>query len=88
MKINIEIDRLVLEGYDVREQRVIKAAIEKELQNLVSKHGLSENFVSQKTKNFTVDAGSFSLKTAANPRKIGAEVAQAVHSGLKGKMLR
>jgi hypothetical protein len=78
MKIHLEIGELVFEGFNSYEQRLIKQAIENKLEQL-----MSEGQVDVNRGNLTLDIDAVQLETAANPEKIGFEIAKKISESLK-----
>jgi hypothetical protein len=83
MKINVHIERLILEGLPVTNSHgpQVKGAIEQELARLLKAHGLSHEIrtsvaVSQ------VRGGSIQLTNENETAKLGQGIAQAVHEGI------
>lgn len=82
MKIQVHIDRLVLDGLPVRnrESKAINEAIEKELTRLLAEGRLPE--ILETNGAFTrLPAGT--MKVAENnPSMIGTEIARAIYRGI------
>jgi hypothetical protein len=83
MKINLHIDRLILEGLPVNSVQgpQIRAAIQEELTRLLSAHGLSEELRAGISVP-RIRAGTLQLSPESRPAKLGTSIAQAVHEGL------
>ena len=83
MKINIQIDRLVLDGFDLsRSQRpLMQAAFETELARLLVRDGLSNELVSD-VRLLSLQVPTIQLDNTNNPNAFGEQVAQAVHKGI------
>jgi len=83
MKINLHIERLVLEGLPVTQHEgpLLQAALETELTRLLVADGLSGrlNFNSGVTPRV---AGSDIRLTNDNPIQTGEQIARAVHGGI------
>lgn len=83
MKINIEIDRLVLDGFDLaRNQRpLLQAAFERELGRLLVRDGLS-NELSSGVRLPSINLPTIQIENTNNADAFGEQVAQAVHRGI------
>jgi len=77
VKVNVEIDKLVLHGFGVSDQKIISAAIEKELSRLIREEGLWQKG-GENARPIVLSVGSLSLETAAKPQAIGLQVAHAI----------
>lgn len=82
MNINIQIERLILEGVDVSpSQRVrLQAAIEAELSRLVTVNGLPSHLQAGGT--IPKLPANLSLTNTTNPMQLGQEIAQAIYGGM------
>jgi len=83
MRIRIEIDRLVLDGFDDHDHRRISSAIKFELNQLTKDMDLSE------VKSIEIpnlDAGSFNNR-GINPQMIGTKIIQSINRSLDNKLL-
>ena len=83
MKINIQIDRLVLDGFDLsRTQRpLMQAAFETELARLLVRDGLSGELASD-VQLPSLQVPTIQVDNTNNPHAFGEQVAQAVHRGI------
>lgn len=83
MKINIQIDRLVLDGFDLsRSQRpLVQAAFETELARLLVRDGLSNELASD-VRLPSLQVPTIHVDNTNNPHAFGQQVAQAVHGGI------
>lgn len=83
VKIDVHIDRLILEGLPLtRHQGVlVQAAVERELARLLAAHGLSGK---ARTGGAApqVNAGSFELREANHPSRLGQQIARSVYGGI------
>jgi hypothetical protein len=77
MKVNVEIDKLVLHGFNISDQKIISATIETELSRLLKEDGLWQKGA-ENQKPIMLNVGSLTLKTTANPKAIGSQVALAI----------
>jgi hypothetical protein len=78
LKVKINIDRLVLEGFSYHDHLRISRAMEHELVRLVRENGLKKGAYDLPV----VDAGAFNIGQNASPRSIGVNVAQSVYRSL------
>jgi hypothetical protein len=83
MKIQLHIERLILDGLPVerREGSVVQAAIETELARLISTAGLAPALLSGGAMPAS-PGGSIQLTSQSKPAQMGAQIAQAVYGGL------
>jgi hypothetical protein len=83
MKINLHIERLILDGLPVAGSQgpLVQAAVEAELVRLLGVNGLSHELqVGGAVPE--VAAGPFRLATETTPSKLGRQIAQAVYGGI------
>ena len=83
MNVNLNIERLVLEGFSLRpgEHALVRAAVERELSRLLTERGVSPQLLS---------GGAFPQLTASDmrlnggetPRQVGAQIARALYGGI------
>jgi hypothetical protein len=88
MKINLHIERLILDGLPAGSHQcaLIQSAVEKELARLLAGSGLaSELMAGGALPRFP--ANSIQLTNDATPARLGQQIAGAVHSGIGGKAL-
>ncbi len=83
MKINVRIERLILEGLPVTPLQGPKAqrAVEEELARLLASSGLLEELRSGAALP-RVKAGTLSLLKESHPITLGKDIARAVHEGI------
>jgi hypothetical protein len=83
MKIDIQIERLILSGVDVSQSQRVKlqGAIEAELARLVKVFGLPVHL--QGGGRIPKLPADFSLTNTSNPVQLGQEIAQAIYGGMK-----
>lgn len=88
MKINVHIERLVLEGglpVTTAQRPQIRRAVAEELGSLLASGGLSHELrggaVVPRAR-----GGTISLRRDSNPSKAGTEIARAVHQGIGRKV--
>ena len=83
MRINLHIERLVLEGLPVTssEGAQVRAAVEKELASLLAAHGLSHD-LREGVAVPRVRAGGIQIGKESPPALLGQSIARAVHEGI------
>jgi hypothetical protein len=83
MKINLHIERLILDGLPVARSQsaLVQAAVEAELARLIVAEGLAPNLISGGMMP-DVRGGVIQLASESNPGHLGTRIAQAVHGGL------
>jgi len=83
MKINLYIERLVLNGLPVtRSQgRAVQSAVEAELTRLLAADGLAPGLRSGGAMP-QARGSAMQFTNEAGPRKLGTQIAQSVHEGL------
>ena len=83
MKINIQIDRLVLDGLPVeRHQRLLlKAALESELSRLLGANGLAESLMSGGAID-SLPVQTFQMGRGSSPVKLGQQIGHALNGGI------
>lgn len=83
MNINVNIERLVLEGVSVppSQRPLLQAAVEAELGRLLTAEGLSAGLRSGGVVP-RVPGGTIQLSPESNPTQLGQQIAQAVYGGI------
>jgi hypothetical protein len=83
MRINLHIERLILDGIAVpaNQQRVLQAALEAELSQSLADGGLAPSLLASGALPF-VQGGGMQLPNQASPADLGQQIAQAVYGGL------
>ena len=83
MKINIQIERLVLDGFDVAHSQrpLMQEAFERELARLLVRDGLN-NELSSEVRLPALRVPAIQIDNTNNPDSFGTQVAQAVHQGI------
>ncbi len=83
MKINLHIERLVLEGLPLssRHAPIVQLAVEQELTRLLRSNGIGPGLISGGGMPHA-PGGNMQLATEASPRQMGTQIAQSVHEGL------
>ncbi|MDR0493611.1 MAG: hypothetical protein LBH74_08265 [Nitrososphaerota archaeon] len=78
MKINIEIDKLILHGFSPQEQTTIQNMIITELTNNLKNKDNAALFKNTPNKALTYNVNTLKINTTTNPQKIGHEIAYAI----------
>ncbi len=78
--IKLQVDELVLHGFAPGDRQRISAAVERELERLLSERGLPAN-LQQGGDRPVLNGGSFAVRPNARPEAIGAQVARAIYGG-------
>ncbi|MEH1950488.1 MAG: hypothetical protein V7K77_26540 [Nostoc sp.] len=76
MNINIDIEKLILEGMPISpsQARLLQAEVESELAKLLANEGLPDNLLS----GGVVSGGAIQLKPGINPTQMGQYIAQEI----------
>lgn len=83
MKINLHIERVVLDGLSIKphQQRPLKVAMESELTRLLSAEPVGSGLQSSRFIQ-SVSGDTTSISGNAQPRVLGAQIAGTVHRGI------
>lgn len=83
MKINLHIDRLLLEGDFIapHQQQTLRRTVEAELGHLVTQGLASAVFVSDKIR--VAQGGPIVLKNGMGAKGLGKQIAGAIYKGIK-----
>ena len=83
MNINVNIERLILDGVSVphAERPLLQAVVEAELARLLADGGLAPNLVAGGAVP-RVDAGNMEIDNTGNYTQMGQDIAQAVYRGM------
>jgi hypothetical protein len=83
MKINISIERLILDGISIPHQQrpSLQSAVEMELARLIEVGGLSTGLMSGGAMP-GLEAGDMRLPSDGDPARLGRQIAQAVYLGV------
>ncbi len=83
MKINVQIERLILDGINVapHQRPLLQAAVESELARLLAADGLNQELATGVAVP-SMGAATMQLPGDANPARLGQEIAQAVYWGI------
>ena len=79
--IDLRIDELILDGFDLPSGKRIGIALERELSRLISMGGL-KCVTPSPIEIDTLNAGSFHIESDAHPIRVGKQIAQRVYDGL------
>ena len=82
MKIELHIERLLLEGVERRDRRAIGTALERELGRLISDRGLPPAMRTGRELS-TIDAGPLDRSRSATGADTGARIARSVYRGMR-----
>lgn len=82
MKFRVNIDELVLEGFDFHDHRRIASALKTELARLIAEDGLYRT-TRREAESARISAPSFRVPSDRNPRMIGNEIARSVYKSLR-----
>jgi hypothetical protein len=82
MKVNLHIDRLVLEGIDLdhAQRPHLRAAVEAELGRLLAEGGVGNLAAGGAVP--SVRAEGFEIGADGGPGRLGAQIAQSVYGGI------
>ena len=85
MKINLHIERLVLDGLPLssREGPQVRRAVQAELSRLLATGGFSQELRSAGAVP-RIGAGVVHVARESSPRKLGSQIARALHQGMGG----
>ncbi len=84
MNIELEIEQLVLEGFNTKNRHRIGAAIQSELTRLLTEQGIPEN-LTQGGEVPSLEGGAFKVNSNAKPETIGRQIAQSIYGGFGTK---
>jgi hypothetical protein len=89
MKINLHIERVVLDGLPVasHQRGLVLSALETELTRLLGAAGLSSELMSGGAVPY-LPTSSIELTSGVGPAQIGRQIAGAVHRGIGGEGTR
>ena len=82
MNVELHIEELMLHGFAPGDRHRIGEAVERELQRLLAEQG-APDLLNGSVELERIDAGSFNLDENAKSATIGAQVAEAIYSGLR-----
>ena len=78
--IELQIDKLILTGFPACDRSRIGAAVERELERLLSEEGLPAA-LGQGGEGQSLDGSSFDVRPNARPEAIGVQVARSIYGG-------
>ena len=83
MNVNLNIERLVLEGFQLRpgEHLLVRAATERELSRLLTEGGVSSQMLLGGAVP-RLTAGDIRVAADADARSLGRQIARAVYGGI------
>jgi hypothetical protein len=83
MKINLHIERLVLEGLPLErvQGRLVQAAVERELALLIATNGLADDLQAGSAAPER-HAADIRVANESHPTQLGQQIAQSVYSGM------
>ena len=83
MKINLHIERLVLDGVNVEpsQRHLLQAGIETELARMLTEGGFSPS-LAQSVALPRLSTTAFQLPEAGNPKQVGQQIAKSVYGGI------
>lgn len=83
MNVNLNIERLVLEGFSLRpgEQLLVRAAAERELSRLLTEGGISPQLLAGGAVP-RLSAGDMRLTGGESPKQVGTQIARALYGGI------
>lgn len=86
MKINVHIERLILDGLPIRTSQgtLVQASLERELASLLSGNGLAPELMAGGAVSH-LPATSIQLTKDSPPPRVGQQIAQAVHGRIGGE---
>ncbi|MGH7938512.1 MAG: hypothetical protein ACREFG_08400 [Chthoniobacterales bacterium] len=80
MEVQVQIEELVLHGFDLNNRHAISEEVERELVRLLSEEGVPLSLRSENARD-EVKAPSLNAPLSAKPPAIGRQIAQAVYKG-------
>lgn len=82
MQLDLNIDELFLDGFELGDRFAIRTSIEQELSRLFQEQGVPGS-VRNNGAIPRINAGDVRIESGATPAVIGSSVANAVYGGLK-----
>jgi hypothetical protein len=82
MNINLQIEKLILEGVDLspRQRRQLQAAVETELSRLCTENGIPHSL--QNSSTIPKMPANLNITNNSNPSLMGEQIAQSIYGGL------
>lgn len=83
MKVNLHVERLVLDGLPLERAGgpAVKAAVEAELSRLISEKGISSELMADGAVP-SVSVDSIQISSGVSPAAIGKQIARSVYGGI------
>jgi len=83
VKINVQIERMILDGINVgrHERPLLRAAVERELARLLTADGLNQELAAGVAAP-SVNVAPMQMPGDTNPARLGQRIAQAVYGGI------
>lgn len=81
-QIELQIDELVLDGFEIRDQQRVGLALQNELQRLFTEHGVPSSLEQGGTVP-RLDGGAVNVTATTGGDAIGAQIAHSVYGGMK-----
>jgi hypothetical protein len=83
MKINLHIERLVVDGVNIApgQGHLLQAGIESELARMLTEGGLSPDFTRSLALS-RLSTSAVQMPEAGNPKHVGEEIAKSVYGGI------
>ncbi len=83
MNINLHIERLILDGFDLPhgQRPLLEAAVQAELARLLAEGGVAGE-LAQGEALPSMRAGHIQMRTGSDPQQLGQQIAQAVYGGI------
>lgn len=84
MNINIDIEKLILQGVSISpsQGRKLQGAVEAELARLLRTEGIPDNWQAGGVVSH-VPSGAIQVKPGSNPTQMAQQIAQTVYRGMK-----
>lgn len=79
--IELNIEELILEGFEDRNRRAIEEAVERELSRLFAERGIPPS-LENGGRIDNLDGGIFEMKPGLKAEMIGVRIAQAMYRGI------
>ena len=78
--VEVQIEELVLHGFEASQRDRIGAAVEREISRLFTERGIPTSLVQSQEIPYA-EAIAFRVTSNANPEDIGTQIAQAIYGG-------
>jgi hypothetical protein len=79
--VELDINRLVLHGFDRIDRHQVGSAVQSELSRLIREQGLPSALDGSKTIG-NLNAGKFKIGNISHSRNVGIQVAQKIYKGM------